>query len=84
MQETHEVEETHMVDPTLLLDHLEMAERNVALGERHISQQRARLAAFRHDKELAGDAAVLLQRFEELQVRHVENRDRLLRALSQR
>jgi hypothetical protein len=59
---------------------LEMAERHVREGERHIALQRKIIATLTEGGHLTDEAYKLLRTFEELQVLHVTHRDRLLAA----
>ena len=63
---------------------LEMAERHVLEGERHIARQRRLLAwleqADRGKSESAKVAREILTTFEKIQALHVADRDRLKRA----
>ncbi|HEY5817312.1 MAG TPA: hypothetical protein VIU14_02775 [Mesorhizobium sp.] len=58
---------------------LEMAERYVAMGERHILRQREVISEMKERGESTYAACRLLQNFEDMQVQHIANRDRLLR-----
>jgi hypothetical protein len=67
---------------TVYIEHLALAERHIAAGRRHVTRQRQivdELAADGHDTRLSLD---LLQRFEALLALHIEDRDRLLKALA--
>jgi hypothetical protein len=67
----------------MLLEHLALARKHVADGERHVRRQReivAELDRGAHDTSQGKD---LLRLFEELQVFHVSHRDRLLNELSE-
>jgi hypothetical protein len=65
------------MDRAMLVEHLEKAERHVALGEEHLERQR-RVVAERQRQGLdANEAVDLLMRFEQLQTMHVAGRDRL-------
>ncbi|TGS86186.1 hypothetical protein EN817_18675 [Mesorhizobium sp. M3A.F.Ca.ET.174.01.1.1] len=57
---------------------LEMLERHVLLGERHIERQREIVADFRHRGYRTDLAEELLDLFEQMQILHVAHRDRLL------
>lgn len=69
------------MDRYVLAEHLLQAERAVQLGERHIHRQRQiieELERNSHPAELARD---LLRVFEQSQVLHVADRDRLIREM---
>ena len=53
---------------------LELANQHVELGERHIIRQREIVAEFERDQDAA---RALLATFEEIQITHVADRDRL-------
>lgn len=65
----------------MLQGHLAQAESHVAKGDQHLARQQELIAKLkRHGRDTA-DAEGLLKLFEELQVVHVADRDRLLREL---
>ncbi|RWF64945.1 MAG: hypothetical protein EOS47_12670 [Mesorhizobium sp.] len=57
---------------------LEMLERHVLLGERHIERQREIVTEVRHRGYRTDLAEELLSLFEQMQLLHVAHRDRLL------
>lgn len=70
------------IDPTVLREHLRLAEQHIAEGERHIARQReivAQTVRGGHDSKESRD---LLALFEQMQALHVTDRDRLLRELA--
>jgi hypothetical protein len=72
------------MDRTVLLEHLAMAERHVAEGERHIKRQHeiiAELGGDGHDTQMARE---LLKQFEETQTSHIAHRDRLAKELAEK
>jgi hypothetical protein len=72
------------MDRTMLLEHLAMAERHVAEGERHIRRQHeiiAELGRNGHDTQRSRE---LLGLFEELQTSHIGDRDRLAKELAEK
>src|SRR5690349_4360020 len=72
-----------LMDRDMLLDHLALAERHVKEGERHLTQQ----AALVHKLEVGGqdtaEAEALLKQFQELQVMHIADRERIKAELQQ-
>lgn len=73
------------MDRTLIAQHLAEAERHVAQGYTHIERQSQVVTDLSHgdDPELAKSAAELLKQFEDMQILHVVNRDRLRRELAE-
>ena len=65
------------VERAILEKHLAEAEAHVALGARHVEQQRALILKLVSTGCDSAEAKVLLRLFEELQVEHVSHRDRL-------
>jgi hypothetical protein len=65
------------MDRAMIQDHLNQAERHIADGERHLSNQRALIAELEHDGHDTSAAKSLLRQFEELQALYVADRDRL-------
>ena len=57
------------------LQHLEQAERHVALGERHIADQERRVAELYRRGHDVASARSLLNLFRDVQVQHVVYRD---------
>jgi hypothetical protein len=87
-QNQRSVREPHRNGPanqTFLLSRLAMTERHIAAGERHVARQREIVAELeRHsggNPETSKVAKELLQSFEMTQARHLEDRERLRRAL---
>jgi hypothetical protein len=69
------------MDLRMILDQLAMSERHVALGEKHIARQ---IEIIDDIRRAGGDprlALQLLDTFRDLQVTHVEHRDRMRTAL---
>ncbi|RWA94864.1 MAG: hypothetical protein EOQ32_10275 [Mesorhizobium sp.] len=60
---------------------LEMLERHVLLGDRHIERQREIVADFHHKGFRTDLAEDLLTLFEQMQLLHVAHRDRLLNSM---
>lgn len=65
------------MDRATILDHLQLAERHVAEGERHIARQKEIIVELENDRHDAIAARALLVQFEEMQVLHIADRDRL-------
>jgi hypothetical protein len=70
------------VDDETLAQRLVEAEQRVALGDRHIAKQRARIKVLVTDGRDINKAADLLATFRETQRRHIEDRDRLKKELN--
>jgi hypothetical protein len=70
-----------MSDRTMLLEHLAQAERHVAEGERDIARQREIIAELERDGRDTTLARALLEQFEEVELLHIEGRDRLRKEL---
>lgn len=70
------------MERALVEEHLAQAERHVAEGERHIAEQRARITEAERNGLDTAQAKDLLLTFEETQVLHVADRDRLRVELS--
>jgi gluconate kinase len=67
-----------------IMDHLLQIEHHVMQGERHIERQREIVAKLeRSDVGQAGQARELLAQFEQMQVMHVADRDRLRKSLEE-
>ena len=69
------------MDRTVLLRRWEQAESHIAVGERHIARQRQIIAMLEGNGLDARHARSSLTLFEEMQVLHIANRDRLVEAL---
>ena len=69
------------LDQKLLVEHLAQAKRHVALGEKHIAEQRQRIEKLSHHGHDTNQALLLLRQFEELQALHIAERDRLSKLL---
>ena len=54
-----------------------MIEDHLAQAERHVAEQRARVAALARDGHDTTESLLLLSQFQELQELHVTDRDRL-------
>ena len=65
------------VERAILEKHLAESEARVALGARHVEQQRALILKLDSNGCDSAAARALLRLFEELQVEHVSHRDRL-------
>ena len=64
-----------MDDDALEWKHLDQAERNVTQAETHVARQREIVTRV---ERIVGDARDLLRQFEEMQLPHIGDRDRLL------
>ena len=69
------------MDREMLKQRLIVAEEHILLGERHIVRQRELVAELERDGHDTAEAIRLLTSFEELQVLHIADRDRLRREL---
>ena len=67
----------------LLEEHMAMSDRHVALGAQHIERQRKLVAELERDGHDTALAKWLLRQLEELQVLHIQTRDRLREELQQ-
>jgi hypothetical protein len=65
----------------MIEDHLAQAERHVALGEEHVQNQRALVDKLARDGHDTAMARQLLSQFEDLQISHIADRDRLKKEL---
>jgi hypothetical protein len=65
------------MDAALLKQHLELAERHVLEGDRHVMRQRELVAELERDGHDTTDANILLRQFEDLLAVHIQHRDRL-------
>lgn len=72
------------MDRKMELDHLAVAERAVALGERHIEREERMIADLDRDGHDTTQARALLATYRLTQAEHVAHRNRLLRMLQQR
>jgi len=72
------------MDRTVLEDTLAAIGRHLAEAERQVAIQRAHVAQLERDGLDAARAMRLLERFEEVLVMHITDRDRLLRELRSR
>ena len=72
------------MDRETTLAHLALADKNVALGERHIAQQEQIVADLDRDGHDTREALALLAVFRRAQAEHVAHRDLLLRELQSR
>lgn len=66
----------------MLIEHLRQAHEHVALGERHLARQRQIVEEYERLGLDVTKAQWLLSQFEELQVLHVADRDRLQEQLT--
>jgi hypothetical protein len=71
------------MDRAMLKQHSAQAERHVLLGERHITEQQARIGELERGGHDTGQAIQLLYQFEEMQELHIAHRDRLRKELRQ-
>jgi hypothetical protein len=69
------------MDRAKLLHHLVEAERHVADGERHLDRQRRIVAYLKRARCDVRKAVGLLAQFEEMQARHISDRDSLRKEL---
>jgi hypothetical protein len=65
------------MDRAMILEHLELAQRHVAEGERHVARQKEIVAELANDAHGTTATRALLIQFEEMQAPHVADRDRL-------
>lgn len=65
------------MERAILEKHLAEAEARVALGERHVEQQRALILKLESNGCASAEARALLKLFEELQAEHISHRNRL-------
>jgi hypothetical protein len=70
------------LDRKSLERHLALAERNLALGEKHIQRQRGLIADLERDAQDATGARVLLVTLEATQALHFADRDLLRQELN--
>jgi hypothetical protein len=68
------------MDRALIVQHLAQAERHIAAGQQHIERQRQIIRELKYGHDLAS-AKDLLAQFEELQLLHIRDRDRLKKEL---
>lgn len=66
----------------MLTRHLALAEDHVALGKRHIDMQHELIAGLLRNGHDAAQARELLATFEELQLAHTADRERIQRELA--
>jgi hypothetical protein len=71
------------MDRNMILDHLAMVRRHVAMGEQILARQHAIIARLERAGCDASGAKRLLIQFEEMQSLHVADRDRLEKALAE-
>ncbi len=62
---------------SMIEDHLEQAERHVAVGERIVAEQRTRVAELERDRHDVTQSRQLLGQFEEILAMQIAHRDRL-------
>jgi len=65
----------------MLLDHLAKAERHVAIGERILAREQARLEERRRQGRDVSETERLLQSLEDMQQMHIEHRDQIRREI---
>jgi hypothetical protein len=71
------------MDRAMILQHLARARERVAQGERHLKLQQQIVDVLQRDGCNALHAIKLLQQYQELQARHIAERDKLERDLSE-
>jgi len=69
------------MDKQLLEQHLKLAKQHVAQGRRHIIRQKQIIFELTRDQHDTSQARQLLSTFQELQLMHVAERDRLQKEL---
>ena len=67
-----------------IIDHLKQAQRHVAEGRAHVDRKRRIVEELVRDGKDAGRSRNILELFEDTLEMHIEDRDRLLRALTER
>jgi len=72
------------MDRRLLQQHLEQAERHIALGKQHLAKQEAIIAELDRDGHDTTDALAILVTLRETRSLHVQDRDRILSELGSR
>jgi hypothetical protein len=70
------------MDSKMMHEHLALAERHVAEGDRHLSRQRALIAELKRDGHGTGQAIDLLRTLEDTQATFIADRDRIRNELS--
>ena len=70
------------MDPEILLDHLELANKQVSEGEVHLARQAALVADLRRNGRPIDEAEKLLRAFQEAQETFVAERNRIRRELA--
>ena len=71
------------MDQEMLKRHLAEAEEHIATGDKNIARQRDLIAHLERDGHDTASAKTFLREFEQLQARHIAERERLLRELSE-
>jgi hypothetical protein len=71
------------MDRRMMLNHVAQARHHVAEGEAHIARQRELVAELERDGHDASDARRLLAQFIVMQTMHMDDCERLERALSE-
>jgi hypothetical protein len=71
------------MDREMLKRHLAEAEEHIATDDKNIARQREVIAQLERDGRDTVSARSFLQEFEQLQARHIAERERLLRELSE-
>jgi isochorismate hydrolase len=69
------------MDRSMQLRHLEEAERHVAQGVRHITEQEVRIADLAREGHDTKEARKLLDNFYGTQALHIQHRDRIQKEL---
>jgi hypothetical protein len=71
------------MDQEMLKRHLAEAEEHIATVDKNIARQRDVIAQLERDGRDTASARIFLHEFEQLQARHIAERERLLRELSE-
>ena len=72
------------MDRTLLEEHLDLARRHIALGQKHLMRQKEIIDELERDGHDVNEAKYLLDLFKDVQALHIAHRDRLLEEIRQR
>jgi hypothetical protein len=72
---------TYLVDRTMASEHLKLAERHVAEGQRRVNTQLALVARLEQEGHSTQEATTLLYRLEETLALQVRTRDRIAEEL---
>jgi hypothetical protein len=71
------------MDREMLKSHLTQVEEHIATGGKNIARQRDLIAQLERDGYDTASAKTFLREFEQLQARHIAEREQLLRELSE-